>query len=66
MNRLNLFHTSSRVDLPQSISNPDLPETQSHKRLFAPLTRFYLAIAGFMGCGAAIIVTVSMIALQIH
>ncbi|MDP9097243.1 MAG: hypothetical protein M3N26_11950 [Pseudomonadota bacterium] len=67
MNRLNLAHTGSRIDLPESIRLP----VAAFKRpvrapLIAPVTRFYLAIAGFMGCGAAVILTASLIALRIQ
>lgn len=66
MNRLDLMHTGARTDLPKSIMSEDQPKGTRRSRLVAPITSFYLAIAGFMGCGAAVIVTVSLIALHIQ
>lgn len=66
MNRLNLVHTGARVDLPASFGDTDQPAKPSRPSIVRPATAFYLAIAGFMGCGAAVIATTSFIALQIR
>jgi hypothetical protein len=66
MNRLNLIHTGARAELPASISDANAYDKPIRANLIAPLTSFYLAIAGFMGCGAALIVTASVIALHIQ
>lgn len=66
MNRLNLIHTGARAEFPASISNVDGYDKPIRVNRIAPLTGFYLAIAGFMGCGAALIVTASVIALHIQ
>lgn len=66
MNRLNLVHTGARADLPASLSDLDQADRPMRANIIAPVTAFYLAVAGFMGCGAAVIVTASFIALHIQ
>ena len=66
MNRLSLIHIGARTELPASISDVASYDKQIRTRWIAPMTAFYLAIVGFMGCGAAVILTASAIALNIR
>ncbi len=66
MNRLDLMHTGARADLPMSVTSVDQVDRPNRSRSVGPLAGFYIAIAGFMGCGAAVIVTASLIALHIQ
>ena len=66
MNRLNLMHTGARTELPASISEIATYDRPIRTNFMTPMTGFYLAIVGFMGCGAAVIVTASVIALHIQ
>lgn len=66
MNRLSLMHTGARTEFPASLAKLSQSEQLFGHRSFAPLTSFYLGIAGFVGCGAVVIVTACLIALRIQ
>lgn len=65
MNRLSLMHTGARTEFPVSLAKLPKSEQTIRYRTFAPLTSFYLGIAGFVGCGAVVILTACLIALRI-
>ena len=66
MNRLSLMHTGARSEFPASLAELPRSKQPLRDRTFAPLTSFYLGIAGFMGCSAVVIVTACLIALRIQ
>ena len=67
MDRQNQRHAVSRVELPSALRLPDSgPADARRYRRLSPLAGLYVGVAGFMSCGAALIATVSLIALHIH
>lgn len=66
MDRLNQSHTGSRIDLPPSIDLPPIEGPITSKRLLSPIGELYVAVLGFMGCGAAVILTASLLALSVR
>ncbi|GEM_PF-4719718 len=66
MNRLSLMHTGARTEFPASLAKLPQSEQLFRHRAFAPLTSFYLGIAGFVGCSAVVIVTACLVALRIQ
>ena len=67
MDRHNRLHAPSRVELPGSLRLPEIAHAVDRQyRRLPPLASLYLGVAGFLGCGFALIATASLIALHIH